>query len=126
MLSRPARLTKEKIAAAALDLADREGLEALSMRRLAETLGVGAMSLYNHVQDKADLERLMLDVLVESIAAPKRTGSWQQRVKATMHAIRDALNRHPGLVPLLLKRTTASPAALRPIEEILTALSAGG
>lgn len=125
-MPRPATLTKAKIASAALALADRDGLDGLSMRRLAEALGVGAMSLYNHIADKAELERLLLDAVVSGIAPSKRRGSWRQRITAAMHGMRAALTRHPALVPLLLKRTTASPAALQPIEEILAALQAGG
>lgn len=125
-MPRPASLTKAKIAAAALALADRDGLEGVSMRKLADTLGVGAMSLYNHIADKAELERLLLDAVVSDIAPPKPVGPWRQRIMVAMRGIRAALTRHPALVPLLLKRTTVSPAALRPIEEILAALKVGG
>ncbi len=121
-----ARLSREKIAAAALALADREGLDALSMRNVASALGVGAMSLYNHVRDKADLESLLLDAVFAPVKPASRNGNWEARAKASVRAIRTALNSHPSLAPLLLKRTTSSEAALQPIEDLLSALDVGG
>ena len=69
-MPRPARISRDQIAAAALAIADRDGLEAVSMRSVAARLGVGTMSLYNHVRNKADLERLLLDAATApSVAA---------------------------------------------------------
>ena len=126
-MPRPARISRDQIAAAALALADRDGLDAVSMRSVAAALGVGTMSLYNHVRNKADLERLLLDAATApsaSAAAPR--GSWEARAKAALRSIRSALKRHPGVVPLLLKRPTTSEAALQPIEALLAALRDGG
>lgn len=95
------------------------------MRTLANALGVGAMSLYNHVRDKADLESLLLDAISAPVATQIK-GTWDERAKAVLRAMRTALDRHPGLVPLLLKRPTTSETALQPIEELLAALNAGG
>lgn len=125
-MPRPARISREQIGAAALALADRDGLEAVSMRAVAAALGVGTMSLYNHVRNKADLERLLLDAATASGAAPPPRGSWEVRAKSALRSIRVALERHPGVVPLLLKRPTTSEAALRPIEVLLAALHDGG
>lgn len=119
-------LSREKIALAALKLADRDGLEALSMRKLADALGVGAMSLYNHVRDKAELESLLLEKAFEAMPPIVRSGAWQHRVTQAATALRDAFSKHPGLTPLLLRRTTVSTTALQPIEEILAGLDAGG
>jgi len=125
-MPRTVGLSRERIAAAALALADRDGLDALSMRKLANELGVGAMSLYNHVRDKADLERLLLNAVFEPMPEADSSASWEARAKAELRAVRAALERHPGLVPLLLKRPTTSEAAVRPIEALLAALHAGG
>jgi AcrR family transcriptional regulator len=120
------RLSREKIAAAALRIADAKGLEAVSMRNVAEALGVGTMSLYNHVRDKADLETLLLDVVSRPEKPSAKKGDWEARAKTAIRRIVAALNRHPSLVPLLLKRTTTSEAALQPIEELLSSLHDGG
>src|SRR6187455_2227551 len=96
------------------------------MRSVAARLGVGTMSLYNHVRNKADLERLLLDAATAPAAAAAARGTWEARAKAVLRSIRAALERHPGVVPLLLKRPTTSEAALQPIEALLAALREGG
>jgi len=123
---RPARISREQIATAALAIADRDGLDAVSMRSVAAALGAGTMSLYNHVRNKADLERLLLDAATAPGTAAAPRGSWEARTKAALRSIRAALERHPGVVPLLLKRPTTSEAALQPIEALLAALRDGG
>ena len=125
-MPRPARISRETIAAAALAIADRDGLEAVSMRAVAAALGVGTMSLYNHVRNKADLERVLLNAAAAPVGKAEQGGPWETRVKSALRAIRTALERHPGVVPLLLKRPTTSEAALRPIEALLAALHDGG
>ena len=125
-MPRPARISRDQIAAAALAIADQDGLEAVSMRSVAAALGAGTMSLYNHVRNKADLERLVLEAATAPGTAAAPRGSWEARAKAVLRSIRSALERHPGVVPLLLKRPTTSEAALAPIEALLAALREGG
>ena len=96
------------------------------MRRLAAALGAGTMSLYNHVSDKADLQSLLLDAVFMNAAIQEDDAPWDEKAKAALRAIRDAVNRHPALAPLLPARPTASAAALRPIEALLSALRQGG
>lgn len=94
-------LSRERVVDAAIALADAEGLEALSMRRLASELGVATMSLYNHVADKAELEHAMADRIAGTLTvAPAE--SWQQVVRAWVGSTRAAMLAHPHLTPLLM------------------------
>ncbi len=93
-------LTRARILAEAVTLADAEGIGAVSMRKLAARLGVEAMSLYNHVGGKDDLAAGMADLVVGSAGTPG-DGPWRDEVHTAAHAIRTALARHPWAVPLL-------------------------
>jgi len=127
-MPRPAILSRAGIAEAALTVIDRDGLAALSMRSLGKELGVAAMSLYNHVADRAALESLVAEAVVSGIdLAPDATERAPvDELRRLMRALRDALNAHPAAIPLILTRPTASEAALAPIEALLTALADAG
>jgi AcrR family transcriptional regulator len=122
-------LTKERVLAAAIDLADREGIDALSMRRLGQSLGVEAMALYRHVRDKDDL----LDGVVEAVIAgidmpPEDTDreDWRADMRALAIASRQQMLRHPWAPPLLVRRTTVGPATLRHVDTVLGILARAG
>ncbi|MER6505487.1 TetR/AcrR family transcriptional regulator C-terminal domain-containing protein [Nonomuraea sp. NPDC001636] len=122
-----AGLTRQAILRAALALADREGLKALSMRRIGQELGVEAMSLYQHVDSKDAL----LDGLVEQVvtqAAPllAEAASWQEALREYAHALLRALLAHPNVVPLVVSRPAITPGNLRLMEEGLRVLRAAG
>ncbi|YCK41935.1 TetR/AcrR family transcriptional regulator C-terminal domain-containing protein [Actinomadura sp. ATCC 39365] len=122
-----AGLTRQAILRAALALADREGLKALSMRRIGQELGVEAMSLYQHVDSKDAL----LDGLVEQVvtqAAPLLTeaASWQEGLREYAHALLRALLAHPNVLPLVVSRPAITPGNLRLMEEGLRVLRAAG
>jgi AcrR family transcriptional regulator len=125
---RPAVLSREKIAEAALVVIDRDGLTALSMRSLGRELGVAAMSLYNHVADRVELESLVAEAVVSGIdLTPEATAAEaSEEVRRLMYALREALNAHPAAIPLILTRPTSSEAALAPIEALLEALARAG
>jgi AcrR family transcriptional regulator len=125
-MPRTAVLNQEIIAAAALAVIDRDGLSALTMRSLGRELGVAAMSLYNHVADRAALESVVVSAVMSSIDTTPVAAEPMSEVKRLMAAMRDALNVHPEAIPLVLTRPTASETALAPIEALLAALSAGG
>lgn len=125
-MGRPAVLSREKIAEAALAVIDRDGLAALTMRSLGRELGVAPMSLYNHVADRAALESLVAEAVVSTIDAAARPGDPIGEVKRLMTVLRAALNAHPEVIPLVLTRPTASEAALAPVEALLAALSRAG
>ncbi|MFI7417150.1 TetR/AcrR family transcriptional regulator [Nonomuraea sp. NPDC049684] len=122
-----AGLTRQAILRAALALADREGLKALSMRRIGQELGVEAMSLYQHVDSKDAL----LDGLVEQVvtqAAPLLTeaATWQEALREYAHALLRALLAHPNVLPLVVSRPAITPGNLRLMEEGLRVLRAAG
>src|SRR5580658_10097949 len=99
--SRPRRepISQEAIVAAAIGLLDREGLAALSMRRLAEELGTGAASLYWHVGSKDGLLDLVLDQLISEVKIPDPDPPhWQEQLKEVARDQRAATHRHPWVV----------------------------
>src|SRR4051794_17987758 len=93
-----ARLDREQVARAALDLLDHNGLEALSMRRLADHLGVGTMTLYGYFANKEDLLDAVIDAAVAEREQPVLEGPWQDQLRELMRASRRSLARHPSLV----------------------------
>ncbi len=111
--------------AAALGLVDREGLRALSMRRLGKEVGVEAMTLYYYVPNKDAL----LDGLVELVfsrIAVEPAGEWRAWVRAFAVSVRDQLLRHPELMPVVAIRPVATPGSLRMVERAARALTEAG
>jgi AcrR family transcriptional regulator len=112
---------------AAIGLLDREGLAALSMRRLAEELGTGAATLYWHVGSKDGLLDLVLDeVIGEGKIPDPDPGRWQEQLKQVARDQRAASLRHPWVVRVSIGRIPMGPNALRYSERILAILRAGG
>ena len=87
-------LTRERVLRAALALADERGLEKLSMRKLAQELGVEAMSLYNHVEGKDDIVGGMIGLVVDEIEAPSPGGDWKAELRKSAISAHQALSRH--------------------------------
>ena len=126
-------LSRERVLSAAVDLADREGIDSLTMRGLAERVGVEAMSLYHHIANKEDLLdgvcEVVLDEINEAVAGqPKATGpdDWKQVMRERILTARGVVVRHKWLPPVLETRTTMSPATLRYHHELLAIFRAGG
>jgi AcrR family transcriptional regulator len=120
-------LSRGRILAAAIGLVDREGLAALSMRKLGQELGVEAMSLYNHVPNKAALlDGMVGAVLGELEVPPADAAPWEDRLRAVARAYRRLALAHPKLFPLLVTRPLNAPEALRPLEATLDLLRAAG
>jgi AcrR family transcriptional regulator len=119
-------LTRGRVLDAALDLADRDGLDALSMRRLGPELGVEAMALYRHVRDKNDLLDGLIEALVGQIETIRPDRDWKTALRAQAMTARRTLLRHPWARRLLEERGTAGPATLDYIESILAILREGG
>lgn len=105
-------LSRERVVDAAIALADAEGLEALSMRRLAGELGVATMSLYNHVADKAELQDAMADRIAGTFTVEPAT-SWRQVVRAWVDTTRAGLLAHERLIPVLLAPVRGSVVVQR-------------
>jgi AcrR family transcriptional regulator len=120
-------ISKDAIVAAAIQVLDREGLAALSMRRLAEELGTGAASLYWHVGSKDGLLDLVLDEIIGEVEVPDPDPAlWQEQLKETARSQRRVSLRHPYLVRVSIGRIPMGPHALRITERTLAILRAGG
>ena len=119
-------LTRERVVTAALRLADRRGLDALSMRRLGAALGVEAMSLYKHVPSKPALLDLLVERVLAEIAPPPPSVAWDRRLRHVADELRRVSLAHPHVFPLLATRVPASPQALAPLETLLGALADAG
>lgn len=116
-------LTRERVLEAALSIMDREGPDALTMRRLGRELGVEAMSLYNHVRDKNDLITGMIERVMSAFEAP-RAGTWEDRARALTRSWRQVMKAHPGVIQLFAehRQPMSDPEGLLPIELSLKAL----
>ena len=101
---------------AAIDLADREGIEAVSMRRLGAELGVEAMSLYNHVPNKAALLDGIVETVLNDIDLPSNIADWRACVREMAKGYRRIAVAHPNIVPLVATRPFNTVASLRPVE----------
>ena len=120
-------ISREAIVAAAVQLLDREGLAALSMRRLGDELGAGAASLYWHVGSKDGLLDLVLDEIIGEVEIPDADPArWQEQLKEVARSQRQVSLRHPYLVRVSIGRIPMGPHALRCSERTLAILRAGG
>jgi AcrR family transcriptional regulator len=120
------RLSRERIGAAAIELADRDGIDALSMRKLAQQLGVDPMSLYNHVRDKDDLLTGIVDGLVSRIEPTTDGTEWMANLRQTILAARGVLLQHPWSSRVIESRMTPTPATLRYLDTVVGILREGG
>jgi AcrR family transcriptional regulator len=120
-------LTTEDIAATALELVDRDGLEALSMRRLADELGVGTMTLYGYFRSKSELLDALMDVSVTTERADLAgEGDWRARVAELARAMRNWLESHPALVQIRMQQTMTRPRQFAVTERVVEALLDAG
>lgn len=106
------KLDRATVVGTAIDLADAEGLEALSMRSLANRLGVVPMALYKHVADKDDLVGGMVDRIVVGYPAPAGNGNWRSRVRSRVLSAREATLAHPWLGAAIDSRQRRSETVL--------------
>jgi len=118
-------LSRDQVLRAAVTLADRGGIQALSMRKLGEALGVEAMSLYNHVTGKSDLLDGMIDIVFSEIDLPSGAG-WKQAMRQRAISARQALGRHRWAIGLMESRSTPGAATLRHHDAVLGCLRAAG
>lgn len=119
-------LTQEHIARTALALADREGVDALSMRRLAAELGIGTMTLYGYFRSKDDLIDAALDVAAGDVGPRTRGSDWKSELRSVLQATYRNLQRHPSLVQLRLRRPLITARQLRLNETGVRILEDGG
>jgi AcrR family transcriptional regulator len=121
-------LSRERILQAAVRLMDSEGLDAVTMRRLGRELGVEAMSLYNHVQDKEDILIGIIEAVLMEFRLPEGGGDLLQRVRTMAVEFRRLLLTHPNVVQLIAEHhgPPRSPDGFQPVEVALATLRAGG
>lgn len=119
-------LNRSVILEAALGVVDREGLDALNMRRLGAQLGVDPMSIYNHVAGKDALLDGIVDLLWEEIPAPSRGAAWVENLRGFTRGLRGVFRTHPHAAPLVLRRSVLPRPALALFHAHLEILVAAG
>jgi len=119
-------LSRERVLAAAVELADEGGVDALSMRRLASELGVVPMALYKHVANKEELLDGMIDVVVGEIDPPRSDVAWKTAVRERILSARRALLRHPWASRVMESRSQPTPTVLAYMDSMIGMFRAGG
>ena len=119
-------LSRRRVLEAAVRFVDREGLEALTMRKLGAELGVEAMSLYNHVPNKSALLDGMVEVLLGELEVPPETYGWEERIREGYGAFRRSAHEHPNVFPLLVNRPPETMDGVWLVEEFLRTLEEAG
>ncbi len=119
-------LSRERILQRAITLADKKGIDALSMRSLAKALSVEAMSLYNHVKNKDALLDGMVELVVADIAVPEKKGSWKAQMRERALSAHSRLTEHPWAAMLLMSRINIGPFMLNYVDATLACLLHGG
>ena len=123
---RRAPLSRDRVLRAAVALADKAGIESLSMRRLAEDLGVVPMALYKHVANKEELLDGMIDVVVGEIDPPVAGAGWKSAVRQRILSARRALLRHPWASQVMESKQNPTPLVLAYMDTMIGLFRAGG
>jgi AcrR family transcriptional regulator len=119
-------LSRDRVLHAAISMVDEGGIEALSMRKLGQTLGVEAMSLYRYVANKDDLLDGIVDLVMSEIELPSVEADWEPALRRCAISAHDALVRHPWACNLIMSSTKVRPARLRYMESVLGRLREAG
>lgn len=128
--SRP--ITRAAVLTSALEIIDRDGVDALSMRRLGEAVGRDPMVLYRHVSNKAAVLDGVVEMIFEQLSLDTPATDWAAALRQLGHDFRDLARAHPNVVPLLVTRPLSTPLGMRPpgilrhLEEVLTLLTTAG
>ncbi len=122
----PRKLTPDSVITAAMEVADGQGIEGLTMRRLARELGVEAMSLYHHFAGKEALLDAMVDRVYQEIVLPRPGGNWREELRRRSMSVRAALHRHPWALPLMESRRQPGAATLAYHDANIACLRAAG
>jgi AcrR family transcriptional regulator len=121
-----APLSRDRVLVAAIAMADEAGIEALTMRKLAQPLGVEAMSLYHYVANKDDLLAGIADIVLREIDLPALESDWKAAIRQSAISARAVFSRHPWACKLVLGMKGVSPARLRYMESLLATLREAG
>ena len=119
-------MNRERTLEVALTVADSEGIQAVTMRRLARELGVEAASLYHHVAGKDQILDGLVDVVAAEVELPEPSPDWRRTVSERAHHTRAVLRRHPWAVSLMASRNSPGPATLRLLETGIRCFREGG
>ena len=125
-VERRGTLTRQRVLEAAVDLADRHGIESVSMRRLGQELGIEAMSLYTHVRSKDDLLAGMVDVVIGQIPVRRNRGDWKSSLRRTVLSARSVILRHPWAPRIIETLADPGPAGIRHYDTVIGILREGG
>jgi AcrR family transcriptional regulator len=119
-------LNPQAVAEAAARLIDAEGVHDFSMRRLGQSLGVEAMALYNHFEDKEAILDAVAGLALARLPVPPSKGSWRNRIKDLCRATRELARRHPNVFRVAFNRGRLPTAALPVVEGMLAAFADAG
>ncbi|MDO8106364.1 TetR/AcrR family transcriptional regulator [Isoptericola sp. b441] len=119
-------LTRDRVLAGALALADEIGVEAFTMRRLAAALGTKPMSIYYHVPGKEEILDGIVDLVFGEIEAPPTSLPWTEAMRRRCRSAREVLRRHPWAPPLMESRTSPGPLSLAHHDAVIRCLREGG
>jgi AcrR family transcriptional regulator len=119
-------LSRERVLRAAIAIADKTGIDSLTMRNLGQKLRVEAMSLYNHVANKDDIVDGIVDLVFSEIALPADRASWKAAMRKRAISAHEALVRHPWAPSLMQSRTRPGPATMRHHNSVLGTLRKSG
>ncbi|MET9063463.1 TetR/AcrR family transcriptional regulator [Streptosporangium sandarakinum] len=127
-MPRPRSLTPTTLATAALAVLDRDGLAGLTMRAVAKEVGMSTMGLYRYVTDRAELERLVVDLVLSQVdtAPPDPAAPWTGRVAAMVRRLRGAAGAHPSVIPLIVVHRHRSERLLGWSETLVGILKEAG
>jgi AcrR family transcriptional regulator len=120
------RLSRERVLSAAVALADTGGLSSLTIRSLAQELGVKPMSVYYHVANKDEILDGIVDFVFSQIELPNTTGDWREEIHRRAVSARQVLRRHSWAIALMESRTSPGPATLRHHDAVIATLRAAG
>jgi AcrR family transcriptional regulator len=120
------KVTLETLVDAAADIAIRDGVDALTMRRLAQQCDVGVMTLYGYVKTKEELLGLLADRFLADTDLPDPAAPWRDQLSSIIHSVRAAMLEHPALVPIIATQRLHGRSAHRGAEAVFAALGATG
>jgi AcrR family transcriptional regulator len=123
---RRAPLDRERVVEAAIELADRDGIDAVSMRKLGQQLGIEAMSLYTHVKSKDDLLDGMADAVVATVPTDRHGPDWKATLRETILGSRDAMLHHPWAAGVIESREAPGPATIQYMDAVARILLEAG
>jgi AcrR family transcriptional regulator len=121
-----APLSRERVLRAAIAIADKDGIDAVTMRRLGEKLGVEAMSLYHHLASKDEIAAGIVDLLIGEIPTPPAGDDWKAAIRGRALAAREHLRAHPWVFRLISGTHGLSPAMLRHYDAVIADMLRGG